>query len=43
MARAKKIEEEIKEAEIKTDTIQKEIDVNEVDVKAETISDIIVK
>lgn len=43
MAKAKKIEEEIKEAEIKTDTIQKEIDINEIDDKAEKISDITVK
>lgn len=43
MARTKKIEEEIKEAEIKSDTIQKEIDINEIDNKAETISDITVK
>ena len=43
MARTKKIEEEIKEAEEKTEEISKELDVNEVNVEAETINDVVVK
>ena len=43
MARAKKIEEEIKEAEEKTEEISKELDINEVNTEAETINDVVVK
>lgn len=37
---AKKIEEEIKEAEIKTEEISKEVDMNQVNIEANTINDI---
>ena len=40
MARAKKIEKEIQEAEVKKDEISKEIDVNEVNTEAGAISDL---
>lgn len=40
---SKKIEEEIKEAEIKTNTISKELDINEVNTEAEDIKNIKVK
>lgn len=43
MARTKKIEEEIKEAEIKTSKISKELDTNEVNAEAETINDVVIK
>ncbi len=40
MAKAKKIEEEIKDAEKKTKQIEKEIDTNEINEEAETIKDV---
>ena len=40
---SKKIEEEIKEAKLKTNTISKELDINEVNTEAEDIKNIKVK
>lgn len=40
MARKKKIEEEIKEAEVKANEIEAEVDTNEINEEAETLKDV---